>query len=274
MLILRLVANRMAKLYVYHEALLELLQYGVCVSCTGHFSRKRLAMPIADVSSWTLQTLSTSRECKSEVNAKLTDVEVGKTGEAVTTTVSGWSNMMLAAVVGGTLLVVAGIVTTVIILVTMGGGFFEMPVGTCAEGQSRDYIPIGLSAGRNVFTMPNGDKIAVKSDLLYFYWQEGNCSKYTGTNTGTDGWVPLYLASNDNKPSLPDAWNITAEDLSFGPMEEINKVKMYPLHMNDCMLYYKPGEASTDENRYNHINSAWPAIDHAGQVHTSAPTCV
>lgn len=203
----------------------------------------------ADVSKWTLQSLGHRDEAKVEV-VKLNDVEGWKTGEAVTSTVSGWSTTMMAAVAGGVLLMVAGIVTTVIILVTMGGGFLEMPAASCPEGQSMDYVAIGFSAGSNVYTEESGTKTAVQSDLIHYYWKDGDCAVYDGLTTGANGWVPLYLSQNENKPALPDDWTLTATHLVFGPEEMINEVKMYPLHIKnpdgtECMLYYKAGAATT-----------------------------
>lgn len=234
----------------------------------------------ADVSKWTLQSLESRNEAKAEA-VKLNDVEGGKTGVEVDPTGSRWSTTMMAAVAGGVLLVVAGIVTTVIILVTMGGGgFLEMSAVACPEGESIDYVAIGFSAGSNVWTTDGGTKTAVQSDLIHYYLQNNDCAVYDGPTTGADGWVPLYLPQNENKPALPDDWTLTAAHLVFGPEEEINEVKMYPLHMihpvssTECMLYYKAGDATTEETRYNSVTSLWPAIDHSGAPKLAPPKCV
>jgi hypothetical protein len=242
--------------------------------------KQQFKMP-SDVSSWTLKSLGTPCETRGEVTVKLNDVEYGQTGNPFMEALERsreWSYTMWAAVVGGVLLVVAVIaLIPIIIVLLMGGGFHEMSAFKCATaGQVGSYKAIGFSYGSNVWTKTDGNKVNVKSDMLYYYYPPGSTTCASFPTPGTE-WVPLHLGSTD-KPSLPSEWTLKADHLVVGTVDPINNVNTYPLSINTgdkaCQLYYKVGDtASTEDNMYDDVKGSWQAIDHAGMARPDKPTC-
>ena len=245
--------------------------------------KQQFKMP-SDVSSWTLKSLGTPCETRGEVTVKLNDVEYGQTGNPFMELLErsrGWTYAMWAAVVGGVLLVVVviALIPIIIVLVTRGG-FHDMSAFKCATaGHEGSYKAIGFSYGLNVWTKTDGNKVNVKSDMLYYYYPNGGTACGSYPTPGTE-WVPLHLGSED-KPSLPSEWTLKADHLVVGSVVPINNVNTYPLSINTgsagatpCQLYYKVGDtASTEDNMYDDVKDSWPAIDHAGMAKVDKPTC-